>query len=76
MKKLLEFLVKSIVSHPQAVRIEEQKEENYLNLILKADPEDLKIIIGKNGRTIRALRELTRVKAINQGKKVNIEIQE
>ncbi|MBM3205376.1 KH domain-containing protein [Candidatus Shapirobacteria bacterium] len=74
MKELLEFLVKSIVNHPQEVVVEEEREEDWLNLNLAANPEDVKIIIGKKGRTIKALRELLKIKAIKDKVRVNLNL--
>jgi len=74
MKKLLEFLLKTIVAHPDDVVVEEKEEEGQINLNLQANPEDIKIIIGKNGRTIKALRELLKIKAIKEKKKVNLNL--
>lgn len=72
MKKLLEFLVQSIVQHPKELSVSEDSEGKILNLTLKAHPDDIKIIIGKKGQTIRALRELVKIKALQNGQKVNI----
>ncbi|MCJ7804878.1 RNA-binding protein [Candidatus Shapirobacteria bacterium CG07_land_8_20_14_0_80_39_12] len=74
MKKLLEFLLKAIVDHPDDVVVEEKEEEGQLNLNLQANPEDIKIIIGKNGRTIKALRELLKMRAIKEKRKVNLNL--
>lgn len=74
MKKLLEFLVKSIVSHPQEVKIEESLQNDTLNYLISAHPDDIKVIIGKKGRTIRSIRELVKVKAILKKKKIDIKI--
>ena len=74
MKKLLEFLLKAIVDHPDDIVVEEKEEEGQLNLNLQANPEDIKIIIGKNGRTIKALRELLKMRAIKEKRKVNLNL--
>ena len=74
MKKLLEFLLKAIVDHPDDVVVEEKEEEGQLNLNLQANPEDIKIIIGKNGRTIKALREILKMKAIKEKRRVNLNL--
>jgi len=74
MKKLLEFLLKAIVEHPEDIIVEENEEEGQLNLNLQANPEDVKIIIGKNGRTIKALREILKIKAIKEKRKVNLNL--
>ncbi|OGV89694.1 hypothetical protein A2Z41_02450 [Microgenomates group bacterium RBG_19FT_COMBO_39_10] len=76
MKKLLEFLIKSIVEKPQAVKIKEEEKENFAEYSIKVDPEDIKIVIGKNGQTIRAIRTLVKTKAIKQGKKINLKLEE
>jgi uncharacterized protein len=74
MKELFEFLVKKIVEHPDDIVIEEVKEEGQINLNFRANPEDIKIIIGKNGRTIKALRELLKIKAIKEKKRINLNL--
>jgi hypothetical protein len=74
MKELFEFLIKSIVDHPQDITIEEIQEEGQVNLNFNANPEDIKIIIGKNGRTIKAIRELLKIKAIKEKKRINLNL--
>jgi len=76
MKKVLKYLISSIVQNPKDVLVKEQMENDYLNLIIKVHPDDIKIVIGKNGRTIKALRELVKIKAFKEGKKINIKIEE
>lgn len=76
MKKLLEFLVKSIVAKPKSVTINEEKKEGFSEYSIKVDPEDIKIVIGKNGQTIRAIRNLAKAKAIRQGKRINVKLEE
>ena len=76
MEKLLEFLVKAIVNSPEDVSIQENQdgEGNELVLELKVNPEDIKIVIGKEGKTIRALRELVKIKAIKEKKRIRINV--
>jgi len=76
MEELLKLIVQSIVQKPKAVKITQKKEEGSVNLQLEVDPEDMKIIIGKGGRTIRAIRNLLRVLAVQEGVRVNLEIKE
>ena len=77
MKDLLEYLVKNIVEQPEAVKVEEtQTPEGFVNLQITVDQEDMGMVIGKGGRIIRALRNLVRVKAIKEGKRVNVELTE
>ena len=76
MKQLLEFLIQSVVNYPQEVSIEEKIQGEVVSLAIKANPEDIKVIIGRNGRTIKAIRNLLWVVAAKQGKKINLAIQE
>jgi len=75
MKKLLDFLVKKVANHPEKIAIEEQiPGEGFLNLALKVHPEDAGLVIGKKGKTIRALKNIVKILAIKEGKRVNIEL--
>lgn len=76
MKQFLEYLVKSIVEKPKKIRIQESKQEGFTEYSIKVDPEDIKIVIGKNGRTIQAIRALAKTKAIKQGKRINLKLEE
>ncbi len=77
MKNLLEYLVKNIVEQSEAVKIEEiVTPEGLVNLQITVAPEDMGMVIGKGGRIIRALRNLVRVKAIKENKRVNVELTE
>ena len=77
MKDLLEYLVTSIVERPKEVKIEETSTpEGFVNLQITVDQEDMGMVIGKGGRIIRALRNLVRVRAIKEGKRVNVELTE
>lgn len=79
MKKLLEYLIKSIVSRPEKVKIKEEKmpgsEEGVLLKISCAE-EDKGIVIGKGGKTIYAIRNIVRMRAIKEGKRVWVELEE
>lgn len=78
MKDLLEYIVKSLVSKPEEVNITETNAENMVNFDIQASKEDMGIIIGKAGQTIKAIRRLLVSRAIaeNQGIRVNVNIKE
>lgn len=73
---LLEFLIQNIVSHPQDISLKKEPTGETLTFRLRVNPEDLKIVIGKGGRTIKAIRDLLRVKTGRQGKMVNLVLEE
>jgi len=74
MKDLLSFLTKSIVDHPEEIVIEEKEEDGQTNLSLQANQEDIKMIIGKKGHTIKAIRELLKIRAIKEKKKFSFNL--
>jgi len=76
MKKLLEYLVKEIVSKPRKVKVVEEEKDSTTHLLLSVDPEDMGLIIGKNGRTISAIRSLVKTAATKAGKEVFLELKE
>jgi predicted RNA-binding protein YlqC (UPF0109 family) len=76
MKKFLEYIVTSLVNHPQDVKITEKKEEGALIFTIKVHPEDLKILIGKSGQTIKAIKRIARIKTITERKTISLKVEE
>lgn len=76
MEKIVKFLLDPIVDYPKKIEISQKRNNGFLTLILKVSSEDIGKVIGKNGRTIKALTTLVRIKAIKEGKRVNLEVQE
>lgn len=76
MRDLLNLIVTNLVTKPDAVSIEEQKETGILNLNLTVDPSDMGLVIGKGGQTIRAIRKLLTVRAIVENVRVNLQLTE
>ncbi|OGY25448.1 MAG: hypothetical protein A2864_01450 [Candidatus Woykebacteria bacterium RIFCSPHIGHO2_01_FULL_39_12] len=64
MKKLLNYIIEGILDDPSGIKIEEQTEEGILNLVVYAPKEIIGRIIGKNGRIIKSIRSLLKIKAI------------
>lgn len=74
MKELLLHLASQLVEHPEAVAVEQQGEEDNQRLLLSVDKSDLGKIIGKKGRTIKAMRTFLLAAAKYRGKHVSLEI--
>ena len=69
MKELIEFIAKSLVENPDAVTISEEEGEDGTILIkLAAAQEDMGRIIGKQGRTAKAMRTLLNAKATRENR--------
>lgn len=76
MKDLLEFIITGIVEKPKEVKIKQASENEEEILSLTVASSDMGRVIGKNGQIIRAIRNLVRACAAQQGKKVQIILQE
>jgi predicted RNA-binding protein YlqC (UPF0109 family) len=58
LRPALEHLVKGIVSHPDDVRVRLMNERRGKRLEVRVNPEDLGTVIGRGGRTVKALRQV------------------
>mgnify|MGYP001597032251 CR=1 FL=1 len=76
MKNLLEFLAKNILTHPEEVKIEEVIQENMVFLKMTVNKEDMGKVIGKEGKIIKALRALLKIRGLLEGKKVELQLVE
>ena len=77
MKELIEFIAKSLVENPDSVTVAEELDEEGAVLIkLSAAQEDMGRIIGKQGRTAKAMRTLLNAKATREDKRASLQIME
>lgn len=72
----LEFVVKTLVDHPDDVKINRTVDEMGVLLTLEVNPEDMGKIIGRSGNTAKAIRTLLRVVGMKQNARVNLKINE
>lgn len=73
-QQFVEFIVKSLVGNPDAVRIERRIDEKGVLLELTVDPEDLGRVIGKRGATAQSLRTLLRALGTKNDARYNLKI--
>lgn len=73
-QQFIEFVVKSLVNHPDAVSIERTIDEKGVLLELTVDPEDLGRVIGKRGATAQSLRTLLRALGTKNEARYNLKI--
>lgn len=76
MKDILTFIVSGIVDKSENVEITEEENQGIVNLTVKVDPQDMGKIIGKEGKVIKAIRNLMRIPGVLQGKKIYITLAE
>lgn len=76
MKDLIEFIAKKMVEHPEDVQVRLVEGEESQNYELQVNPEDMGRIIGKSGRTAKAIRTLVSSAAAKSKVYANLEIVE
>ena len=74
MRDLLEFIARELVDDPDAVRVEETEDARGVVLTLRVAPDDMGKVIGRSGRTARAMRLVVQAAARKQGTAATIDI--
>ena len=76
MRGLIEQIAKSLVDSPDNVKVEEIQGERTVVYELRVAKEDLGKVIGKEGRTARAMRTILTAASMKVGKRAVLEILE
>ncbi|HET9788807.1 MAG TPA: KH domain-containing protein [Pyrinomonadaceae bacterium] len=77
MRDAIEMIVKSLVDESEVVDVREVEQRNGTTLIeVRVAPNDVGKIIGKQGRTIRALRSLAKIAGTKKNRRYLLEIVE
>jgi hypothetical protein len=74
MQAFLEYVVKSLVQHPDAVTITPVERGGMTVYELRMDPQDVGKIIGRQGITINAIRSLLLAGSARKGQRCSVEI--
>ncbi len=75
-RDFLEYVVKSLVDHPEDVKVDRTVDEMGVLITLDVNKEDMGKIIGRNGNTAKAIRTLLRVVGMKNQARVNLKINE
>ena len=76
MKELVEAIAKSLVDHPEEVQVRAVDGSQVTVLELRVHPEDLGKVIGRQGRTAKAVRTLLGAAGMKFKKRYTLEILE
>ena len=76
MRDMIEYIAKNLVEKPESVVVNEVAGEKTTIIEISVDREDIGRIIGKKGRTARALRTILNAAAMKQNKRAALEILE
>jgi predicted RNA-binding protein YlqC (UPF0109 family) len=71
---LIAYLVKSLVDKPELVELRASAIEGGQLYELKVAPEDVGKVIGRDGRTVNAMRTLVAAAAQKQGQRIRLEV--
>ena len=77
MRDLLVYLARSLVDHPDRVKVEEfDEDDGTLVLELSVAEDDYGQVIGRGGRTAQALRTVIKAAAVKDNRRVLVDIVE
>ncbi len=76
MKQLVIYIAQALVDHPEQVEVKEIAGEKSLIYELRVGQGDLGKVIGKEGRTAKAIRSIITAAAMKVGKRAQLEILE
>jgi uncharacterized protein len=74
LENLLLVLARSLVEKPDLVEVSATETDSRVDLELRVASEDMGKIIGRQGRTIRAVRTVVKAASVKLGKRVNVEV--
>ena len=68
-------IAKAIVDSPEAVSVTAKEEGRSITLTLSVAPEDMGMVIGRNGKIAKAIRTVMKAASAGSGKKVRVDIE-
>ncbi|MCK5924036.1 MAG: KH domain-containing protein [Methylococcales bacterium] len=74
-KKVVEYIVKSLVDDPEAVSVSESRMSDELTIEISVAAEDTGRVIGRGGRVINAIRAVVQNVADRNGEVISLEVQ-
>lgn len=75
-QEFLEYLVKSLVDHPDDVKVDRKVDEMGVLLSLRVNPMDMGQVVGRQGATAKSIRSLLRIVGVKNNARVNLKIEE
>lgn len=74
--EVLTYIAKALVDHPDDVTVEAVEDDGETVLELRVHPDDMGKVIGKRGRTAKAIRTMVKAAATREGSAATVEIVE
>ena len=76
MRELVEFLCRELVDEPEAVRVQESSDERGSVYTVQVGPGELGKVIGRGGRTAKAIRTVVRAAATRQHVSIRVDFED
>jgi len=76
MEDLLKTLIEPLVSDIKKITIKRQEAENGIKFIVNVPKEDIAKVIGKEGKMVKSIKNLLKIRAVKENKFVTLEIEE
>lgn len=76
LENLLLVLARALVDEPARVEVSGIESDSRVDLELRVAPDDMGRVIGRQGRTIRAIRSVVKAASVKLGKRVNVEVRD
>lgn len=76
MEELLQLLIEPLVSDPEKIAIEKSVDGNHVQFMISVPKEDIAKVIGKEGKMIKAIKNLLKIRAIKEKVYASCEVRE
>lgn len=76
MEELLTLLIEPLVSDIKKVKIEKIEEEGGTKYLIHVPQDEIAKVIGRNGKMIKSIKSLAKIRAIKEGTYINVEVVE
>ncbi len=74
LESLLLFLARNLVDEPERVEVEARETDSRVDFTLHVAPDDIGKVIGRQGRTIKAIRSVVKAASVKLDRRVNVEV--
>jgi predicted RNA-binding protein YlqC (UPF0109 family) len=75
-RAVVEHVARAVAEDPDAVEVDLEERPGEVQLLVRTNPSDMGRLIGKRGRVIQALRQVTRAAGAAEGVKANVDVLE
>ena len=75
-RAVVEYVSRQLAEDPDAIDVELQDRRGEITLLVHASPDDMGRLIGRRGRVIQALRQVTRAAGASEGVRATVDVAE